>query len=478
MTDSATDINFGFESALALTGKLVLAAVGFVGSLIFARLLGPRDFGAFYVLLAWLQVASRPVQGVSEAAKQRLAGGSAPAGELLGGVTLAIGAAALVIAGGITVVASKTILGGLPAAPAIIILLFTTLSAAEAYRTVFTATGRLARDTGLDLIGSLLTVPAQLVLVLSGLGVVGMALGLAGASTVVAVLAVIALGTPLRWPKSETRKVLWSYARVSAVERIVNKAYLRLDLLLIGSLLHSTAAGYYEVAVKLTMPAVYAAAVVATGLFARTSAFAATDDTLGIQQDIHNARSFASVLAIPLAVGSAVLATPLITALYGTSYVAAAPLLIGVAAYQIPRTQSMALQATLKGLDRPDLVLRVSIVAVIVNVLLGVAFLEMWDALGVVIATVLTEIARFVTLLWVVHFHVDGIDLTPRPMAMQVLAATAMGAVVWGGRQMLAPLVVLEIISLVAIGVVIYAGALMTLSSVTRETTLDILADI
>ncbi len=52
--------------------QFVMAAIGFVGTVVFARWLGPSAFGGVYLLFALVKFADRPMNGWSQAAKKRL----------------------------------------------------------------------------------------------------------------------------------------------------------------------------------------------------------------------------------------------------------------------------------------------------------------------------------------------------------------------------------------------------------------------
>lgn len=60
----AGDMNLGLEVAKGFVAKMIQAVRGFVGAILFARILGPASFGGFYLLLSLVQLSDRPVQGI------------------------------------------------------------------------------------------------------------------------------------------------------------------------------------------------------------------------------------------------------------------------------------------------------------------------------------------------------------------------------------------------------------------------------
>ena len=70
MTD-ASEVNASFEVGKGLIAKIVMAVIGFSGTILFARLLGASDFGGYYLLLMIAEFLKKPVDGWSVAAKKR-----------------------------------------------------------------------------------------------------------------------------------------------------------------------------------------------------------------------------------------------------------------------------------------------------------------------------------------------------------------------------------------------------------------------
>lgn len=65
----AGDMNLGLEAGKGLLAKMIQAVLGFVGTVLFANILGPTSFGAFYILQSIIQIGDRPIRGISSARK-------------------------------------------------------------------------------------------------------------------------------------------------------------------------------------------------------------------------------------------------------------------------------------------------------------------------------------------------------------------------------------------------------------------------
>jgi hypothetical protein len=53
-------MELGLEVSKGFLGKVVQAGFGFVGAIIFARVLGPTGFGGFFLLLSLVEISKRP----------------------------------------------------------------------------------------------------------------------------------------------------------------------------------------------------------------------------------------------------------------------------------------------------------------------------------------------------------------------------------------------------------------------------------
>lgn len=461
-----------------MVGKFALAALGFVGTIVFARVLGPQDFGGFYFLLAIARIATRPVSGVAAAAKQRFASGTHPKEEILGVMWIAVaGGTAIALVGGIAASPWLVPQTGIGAAGVLFVVLFVSTMCFESAQTILSATGRLSLESATDVLGSLLTLPIQVGLVLLGLGVVGMTVGFAVGNIVAAIISLVLLGVRPIWPSGEATRSIWTYARFSIPSRFFNKAYARLDVVIIGVIISSTAAGYYEVGYKLTMPALYLSTVIGSGVFARVGNNYSLGEREAMLADIRNSRTYSGILSLPLIAGALVVGKLVITTLYGSEYAPAAELLVWIAVYQFLRSQTIVLDMTLEGIDAPAKSLWSSVVATVVNIILAVPAAVYVGAVGIVMATVVAELVRFIVTRRYVSRALDT-DLPEPNLRPQFVATGLMATVVYLLRETVSGNTAIYVLSLVFVGVVVYSLSLVALSTEFRMTAQGIFRDI
>lgn len=469
MSNEAARINLGWESFKGTIGKFLQAGVGFVGTVVFARILGPTSFGGFYFLLSMLYLTNRPLRGVGGALTKRFAESGAPRRELLG-ATLLINLAAT----GVVLVAMVLLRGQLesvtnvPDATLVFLALFASLALFFPYQMLIAAAGMPSRQTWNDTLRSLLTFPLQIGFVLAGFGAAGMGYGLAAATLLTTATAWWFVGVVPAVPTLETLRSLWTFAKYNIPSNLMGKAYDEFDSLLLGAVLTTAVVGDYQAAFKLTLPAVFIGTVVVSGLIPKVSNL--TSRGKDATEDIQNVISYSSFLAIPVFFGALAIPEQLIVTAYGGEYRSGAILLVGIALYRVFETQRLILAGTLKGLDRPRIVMRVDAFALALNILVGIMLVYAVGPVGVVLATVLAEASRYVLSAYLIRDYIGNVSFVPRPLKEQLVA----GAVMLGVVELSATVVNnnswFDTGLLVGTGGIVYVGILFVISTNFRLT--------
>lgn len=473
----AREVSFGLESFKGVSAKILMAGLGFAGSVVFAREIGPAQFGGFYLMLSVLNLSIRPLTGVHDAAKKRIAEVDAVASEFFGALVLvAAVTVAVLLAAAFGFSGPFTRYTGVEQTPVLFGLVLTAVLTFMTAQTVLRGQGQFGTTELIDLVRSVVTLGAQLALVvLVGWGAAGMAVGLAVATLLTAPLSYRQVTVRPALPSRATLRSLYEFARFSSLNHVLGKARERFDILLIGLLISQAAAGQYEVAFKLTLPAMFVAQATSTGVLVRTSsADAAGDDAT---EDLENAMAFSSILSLPLFAGVLVLSTPLVVTVYGTAFAPAAPLLVGLAAYRVIGSQLSLIGSSLDGLNFPELNTAVSAVSLVANVALGVWLAFRMGPLGVVIATVVTAAADYLLRLYFLSRIATRPAFPAGELGKQVAASALMGAVVWGSLQFLAVRSWVDLVVLVGLGVLVYGTSLVAISSAVRQTARSVFED-
>jgi len=432
------------------SGKMTQAVLGFVGTIIFARALGPTAFGGFYLLQSIVFIADRPIKGMGLALTKRLSEDEAPRGEIVGTGIFIAATGSLLVAPVFLLNGPLTAFTGVENAGVVFFSIFSSVS-------FFFITQRLLEGLGLvgakvwnDTLRSALTLLAQLAFVLSGFGAAGMGYGLAAGTAVSIGVGVAVVGIRPSVPSAETQASIWAFARYSIPESLVGKVYGRIDTLLLGLLGTTAWVGYYEVGLKISVPASFLSGMIASTLFPKVSNLNSGGED--IAHETQNAISYTSILAIPIFFGAIALPRRLVVTAYGPTYRAAAPVLIGLVSVQMLSSQTSVFKSALRGLDAPDVSLQANLLGLGVNLAVGIGAFLVLGPIGIVFGSVVAEMSQYLFTSTMVVRRVDVKRLS-RPLLEQAAAGCGMLLAVTAIKE-IAP-----IMSVVHLGVVVGAGA-------------------
>lgn len=457
------DTDFGLQVGIGFVGRIVMAVFAFAGSIVLGRILGPDGYGTFYFLMAIVLFAHNPINGWATACRKRLTESEFPSGEAIGATVL-----------GIAVGTAITLMSAFLLSPIItrhtdnpdswvyLTILFVGIISFTASLQILKATKHFGTSTWVEAARDIVRVLLQGSLVIGGFGVAGMVGGITAANLLIVPMVFYLIGARPTVPSKESLLAIWEFARSSIPSGLVGIAQNRMDVLLLGFLVGTEVVGNYEIALKMTMPAMFVAGVAQSGLMGRISNLRSKGEP--IVRDIQNNLNYASIIGIPLFFGALTMAEPLVVTIYSNKFAGAAPFLIGLALFRLLRTQKAILVATINGLDRPEINLRISIVVFSVNIGIGVTLLYIIGPLGIVVATIMSELLAYGIRAYYVDSMMPNLSLITRPVYEQLASGVVMAIVVYTARQALPIRFWPMVIVVVGIGGLIYFAMLIIIS--------------
>lgn len=461
-------MNLGREVFRGAIARVLRLGVGIGATILFARVLGPTSFGGVYLLYTITAFLDRPMMGWGNAAKKRISENDTEISEAFGSVTL-------FNFGWITVVGCIALLArgqlrrftGIENAALFLVLIVATSSVVSTLWMVMEGKGRIAASAWSVLANAFSTLSFQLTFLLAGFAATGVLLGRAVGAVLLVPAYVYVIGTSPSLPSSRTLQSFWNFAKYSIPSDLFGRLYDRLDIFLLGVLLSPTVAGYYEAAWKIATPGIVIAEVGASGLMAKVSANDAAGESS--KHEVESLISFTSVVAIPLLCGAVVLADMLIPVVYGTEYLPATSLLVGLCVYQVIRSQTLPLIGVISGLDRMRATMWLSAITVSVNALLGVGLTLTIGPIGVVLSTIVAETVRYIGSIFVLQQSIGNVNRLPRPIFVQFGAGALMAVVVWMMKRLFSHTTWWSVMIIVVTGGLVYALLLVTFSERTRD---------
>lgn len=473
---SIGDTDFGVQVGIGFLGRVATALVALVGSIFLARILGPAGYGGFYLIMAVVKFLDNPVTGWSSACRKRLTETDFPSDEALGSLALAVVVGSAAITG--VAFASRgqiASLTGLTDAWMLVSVLFFGVVVYGTGLEMLKATANFGAATWTIALRDIIRVSIQAVLVVIGLGIAGMVGGMVAANLLLMPVLVYLIGTKPSVPGRETLASIWTFAKSSIPNGVVSSAQDRMDVLLLGVLATQSVVGNYEVALRLTTPAIFLSGVAGGGLLGRISNRRSRNES--VRDDIRNNISYSSVIAVPVFFGALVVGGPVVVTLYSEQYSQAGTLIAGLALYHLFVSQKDIHVAVLAGFDRPELNLRVSVAVFVLNIVLGIGLFMLFGPVGIVAATVVSAGLGYTVRAYLVRRLVPNLSVLPRPLIEQVACGAVMAGAVLSVREALTFGGWEHVALAVATGIVVYWTVLLTISEPLRKTALAVARD-
>jgi len=468
------DTDFGVQVGLGSLGNASSAVVGMIGAVILARVLGPDGYGLFYVTLGIANLFENPVNGWATACKKRLTETDFDAGEALGSVLVMTFVLSLVGAPFAYFTLSLTTTNEI--IPLAVPILFIPMSTYWALTRILSGRSNFSLAAWSTVSHTLFKITSQVVLVVLGFDVWGMIGGAAVGSILVIPIVYRWIGVRPVFPSRSSFASIGEFAKWSIPQGFVGTALSRMDVILLGWLSSSAIAGNYQVALKLTLPAMFISSAINNGLMARVSNLESRGDYWS--EDVTNALSLTSLLAIPIAFGAITIGEEVLVTIYSNQYAGAGSFLIGLAIYRLLVTVSSPLESVVVGLDYPRLSFYISLTRFVLNVTAGLILWYLIGPIGIVVATVIAQVLSYLMYVAAVRSLANRTAYIPQPLLKQILAGAVMALSVWVARQFVGAQEVLTVILLVALGAIVYSILLIVISPFIRVTAKGIYADL
>ena len=433
-------------------------------ALVVARALGTEDFGRYAVTIALAGLLTRVLElGMGNFLVRESTQRPEDAGRILGHVVTiqaALGAVAVVAAGLVAVAFGYD--SGMRVAVVAFALSFALSAVSRSFVSILVGLERARAVGALTMLQTFLLSGATVVAAVAGAGLVDLALVALGVAVLWFPVSYLALRRRWKQLRFERRGMLDTLRVGGAFSASKAGAVLltNMDAILIQAFLGSVAGGLYAASYRMllvlsTIPSIYADS---TG---RSISHLAKTDREGLIRFQSRVLSHLFLLGLPISVGGAILAGPIITTAFGTEYADAAPaatLLLAAAAFTFPNSV-MNVTAFGLGLERV-LAMRTGVV-VAVNLGLNLLLIPMLGIEGAALAMLASVTLSFILNLLIARR--SGLRfLYPERLVKGLVAVAVMAPVV---------LLLQEVFVLAPIlaGGLVYAGILLALRTFDRD---------
>lgn len=433
------------NSGFLLLSQFTTKGLDFLTALFVLRALGPFGNGQYaFAIVTWLYVKTITDFGLGTLATQEIAREPARAGALLGQtallrlalVLLALPPLALFIGAFLAV-------GGIGAvevsAIALLVLSIVPTTYAEAAESVFRGYERFEIPAGIVILGSLVGLALRLGTLALGWGPVGLAFAALVANCVTLVplvLLIRSLRVRAEWslPWRAARELLragWPLL----VNGLLASLFFRVDTFLLRPMQGADAAGLYDVGYKLINTLLLITSTLTLVLFPRLAAQAGSD-RVAMARTYHFTARVLLMIALPLAVGGAALATQLVGIIGGAAFLPGAADALRLTIWLLPLSAVNGLtQYVLIALGQQRRITGAFAATVLFNVVANAAFIPAFSYRAAAVISVLSEIVLFVPFVFWVQRSLGPLPLARLAWRPVIAAALFAGVAVAGGAR-------------------------------------------
>lgn len=340
-------------------------------------------------------------------------------------------------------------------------------------------------------------VAIQVPLVATGVGLLGLVSGATVGTLVAAVVALYFLPVGVASPNRDHLRSLFEFGKYSFFQGLAGRFYDNIDVIVIVWLLGESATGTYAVPFRLGLALAIFSGSISNATFPEISRHAAEENYERIERIMTDGIVFSTLLAIPATVGLAVLARPIIVTLFTEDFAGGAFVAVVAVAIQIPDGMRSVFTSGIDGMDRPELTLNADLIIVVVNLVLDLILVPTVGIIGAAIASfvAISSASLYLGYTLFSEFELPARSFPVRPLAAEVVAALAMGGVVYRLRSIVDVETVVAFLSalpvapgtamslvrlsvLVSVGIVVYFAVLLTISGSVRRRVVGIAGDV
>ena len=455
------------------TLKLFLSRTGsallfFAGITLFARLLPADEYGVFFLFLALLGVFSIFADfGMRGALEKRLSEG-VEADRFLGSAfVFKLATVTVVVA--VVVLAAPAIdaYAGANVSPYLAVAI-AVQEFSRLYVHAVRGELRVGETAPLEVGRRLTWLGTGLVLVSAGFGVQGVLIGTILGRAVELVWGVWLCETSLGRPSLAYVRSLFAFSKYQTVIAVGGRVYQWLDVLVIGFFLANRFVSAYEIAWQVTLLVLLVGKSLELSLFPQLSEWDASGETTQIEETITTALGYSMLVSVPAVVGAWLYSAEVLRLVFGPEYAIGAVVMVILMVEKLFQSFNGVINAALRGIDKPGLSARVTVVTVALNLVLSVALVTTIGFVGVAVATAASwlvnvslrthYLSRFVT-----------IEIPYRLLGGYTLCSLAMAGVLLGFRQLVPVVGLPSLLVHVALGGTLYLCLLAVVPDVRRR---------
>lgn len=443
------------------------AALVFVGTAVFTRLLDISTLGSFFLFQAILGIAAIPADfGINSAVTKRISEGEHAGSVLSTALVLKIVPVFGVIFFVLLLSGEINDYVGIP----ITLFLVVGIVLQETNRVLISTLDgelRVNETPVIRFIANAFWVIGGVFLLWFDFGVYGVIIGLLTGKAIAIVIGFVRVSASFKLPDPALAKSLYDFSKYTFIGRIGGFAYNWLDVIIIGLFIGQAAVSAYEVAWRVSAVAVLFSKAIATSIFPQISQWSKNEAKERIESLIPSVVTPALFFTIPAFAGTLLISQEILTLVFGPDYAIASLVLIILMGDKIAQSLHNILGRSLRAIDKPRLSAIAALVSLLVNILLNIIFIWWFGLVGAAVATVLSSTLNDILHYIMLSRYID-IRINWNEVLWCLLSAALMLSTLWVSLRYIPVETLFHLLAFVFTGVIVYI--LIALSSVSIRT--------
>lgn len=404
------------NTAFVFVSQIINYVLAFFATLYTARYLGPDAYGILSLGLAFTAMFGILCDlGLGTLTTREVSRNKSVANKYLFNTTLmrVILSFLLII---LTILAVNII--GYPPEVRIVIYILTFAlifnSLGNAFSAVFQAYEKMEYSSIIGIIGTVLIFVGFLISIYYGLSVVAFALVYLIGGVVCLIVNLIFFFRALFFPKIELDWDLWKPAIMQALPlsfaAIFSTIAFKVDTIILSIIKGTLEVGWYSASYNLMQALMFIPSAVITAIFPiLATLFISSHDSL--KKTYQKTFKYLSILGIPIAFGTTLLADKIILLIYEQSFIPSI-VTLQILIWTIPLIfVTMLLGTMFASINKQNLVVKILAVIMVFNIALNLILIPIYSYIGAAVVTVLTEAIGFVLQYYYISKFVSKVNI-------------------------------------------------------------------
>ena len=463
------------SSITVFSSQIAFTIAGFLATMYFAHVLGAKILGMYFLFMTVVEILSLFMDaGLGAGTVKRISEGKEKSEFFTASLFMHTFTLGLAL---IPIYIFKDYLNNYIGADVLffLILALAMLRYSYLFKAVLAGEKKVGTSSIISLIAQLARIGFQVLLVILGFELFGLLGGFCVGIFISIPLGIYLIEVKIKKPRIYHIKSIFSFSKYAFGIGFGEYLYQWMDLMVIGLFLPKMYAGVYGACWVFSSIAVFATSAIASTLFPYVSEWSANNKTKEIENAFKEGITYSLILAIPIFAGMLILSKDLLYYAYGSSFAIGWLVLIILTAARLIETVQTIIRQVLSGMDRPDLVFRITCVIIALNLVANFVLVYTIGFVGAAIATLLTIIVSLALGLGYIKGAIS-ISMPWTEIKDEVVSAIIMGVVVLLLAHYLSGL--LSLVVCVVVGAVVYFVILLSMNKKIRDRLFSLVSDI